>query len=244
MKIKVLFSALLIALALIFAGCGKDNSTTPAANNNNNNNNNLTIPQPPSNIYVIPQDTKIFVSWDMDTTLTYTIYYQQGATVTKANAFKLPPNATTKITSPTYVVDLLANTDYTFALTAKNAKGESDLSTTYTVKLGYSSTGNWVGYSNDTTSQANYYKIKLALVQNGATISGSGTVYYYSGGNLTSKPISIVTGTYQNNTLAIFFNPSDVVVSFTGVTGVSTSSVSGLLIVPSKQIAFTFTKTS
>ncbi len=87
-------------------------------------------PAPPANLTATAQDATISLSWTASSGATkYTVYYAQGNTVTTTNSIKLQ-----NITVTSSVIDGLTNgTNYTFAVTAHNVAGESDLSNSRTI---------------------------------------------------------------------------------------------------------------
>ncbi len=236
MKIRATFLSISIVLVFLALSCSKNNTTEPQQNNNQGN-----PPQPPTGMTVQPQDTVFLIKWDMDASLTYYIYYQQGTSVNRENGVKIPADGS-KLTSPALIPGLQSNTDYTFAMSAKNSYGESALCTPITSKLPFSIKGNWEGISNDTTDKAKYYRIVFNMSLTNSYVTGAGKMYSYQNNTLITKTVN-VTGTFNYPDLALtFMEGIDLVAAFTGSIGVTTTNFAGILQVNSGTIPFTIVR--
>jgi len=116
----------LLAIALIFSGCGEEAVIAPKGATD--------IPQ---NVIATPGVNEATISWDAVADATsYTIYYDTATGVTKSS-----PNVVSAVTSPQAVTGLVSGSTYYFVVTATTASGESvesaEVSTTLYNTLGW-----------------------------------------------------------------------------------------------------------
>jgi len=224
---KIFFAFIVLITFAMIAGCSKNDTTSnpPAdtTNNNNNNNNQNLPPSAPTGIKCISGDTRISVRWDTLQGLTYNVYYQPGSTVTKTTGIKA------ENTLPDYVFTNMKNDSvYTFAVSALNQYGESDLSQSVTVSPKSLINGNWAGMTTDSTDTLKFYRFVLDLRESSQAITGSGSVFSFINKKITETKIT-VTGIYQQPAAVLTFSGYGDITGFAGSIAVSNMNLVGTL---------------